>query len=217
LGAGLLFALALWLRPNLAPGAAVLLGGAGLAALWRHEFGRLAGLCAGFLPVFGMALHNWVFGQVFVLPKGKILDTSAKVPGTDGEKMSKSYNNTLEIFEDPQAQRKRIMRIVTDSRPMEQPKEPESDHLFQLFSLVAADAAREEMAALYRRGGFGYGQVKQALADAAEQYFAEARARRAELAAQPQRITEILADGASRARRKAAEVLGRAKKACGLI
>ena len=163
------------------------------------------------------ASFNHHFGPTFVMPKSKILDSSAKVPGTDGETMSKSYNNTLEIFEDPQAQRKRIMRIVTDSRPMEQPKEPESDHLFQLFSLVASDAAREEMAALYRRGGFGYGQVKQALADAAEQYFAEARARRAELAAQPQRITEILADGASRARRKAGEVLARAKKACGLI
>jgi hypothetical protein len=67
LGAGLLFALALWLRPNLAPGAAVLLGGAGLAALWQRQFGRLAGLCLGFLPVFGMALHNWYFGGAFVL------------------------------------------------------------------------------------------------------------------------------------------------------
>jgi hypothetical protein len=67
MGAGLLFALALFLRPNLAPGAAVLLGAAGLAALWQGQFGRLAGLCIGFLPVFGMALHNWVFGGVFVL------------------------------------------------------------------------------------------------------------------------------------------------------
>ena len=100
------------------------------------------------------------------MPKAKILDASAKVPGIDGEKMSKSYNNTLELFEDPKAQRKKIMRIVTDSRPMEEPKDPESDHLFQLYRLVATDSEREAMAALYRRGGFGYGEIKKALAHA---------------------------------------------------
>ena len=83
------------------------------------------------------ASFNHHFGQTFVMPKAKVLEHSAKVPGIDGEKMSKSYNNTLEMFEDPKAQRKKIMRIVTDSRPMEQPKEPDGDHLFQLFSLVA--------------------------------------------------------------------------------
>jgi tryptophanyl-tRNA synthetase len=158
--------------------------------------------------------HN--FGQTFALPKALIIEATAKVPGIDGEKMSKSYNNTLEIFEDPRAQRKKIMRITTDSRPMEQPKEPQSDHLFQLYSLVAGDAERDEMAALYRRGGFGYGEVKKALADAAERYFADARARREELAKHPQRIDEILADGASRARKKAGEVLLRAQRACGI-
>jgi tryptophanyl-tRNA synthetase len=159
---------------------------------------------------------NHLFGETFVLPKYKVLETSAKVPGTDGEKMSKSYNNTIEIFEEPKALKKKIMRITTDSRPMEQPKEPESDHLFQLYSLFAADAQREEMAALYRRGGFGYGQVKTALADVAEHYFAAARAKRAELAAHPSQVQEILADGASRARKKAGEVLARAKRACGI-
>jgi tryptophanyl-tRNA synthetase len=158
--------------------------------------------------------HN--FGQTFVLPKALIIEATAKVPGIDGEKMSKSYNNTLEIFEDPRAQRKKIMRITTDSRPMEQPKAPESDHLFQLFSLVAGEAERDEMAALYRRGGFGYGEVKKALADAAERFFAEARARREELASHPQRIQGILAAGASRARKKAGEVLLRAQRACGV-
>ncbi len=159
---------------------------------------------------------NHHFGQTFVIPKAKILDTSAKVPGTDGEKMSKSYNNTLEIFEDSKSQRKKIMRITTDSRPMEEAKEPEGDHLYQLYSLVATPAEVEAMAALYRRGGFGYGEVKKALADAAERYFADARARREELAANPARVREILADGAVRARRKAGQVLARAKKACGV-
>lgn len=159
---------------------------------------------------------NHMFGETFVLPKYKVLETSAKVPGTDGEKMSKSYNNTIEIFEEPKALRKKIMRITTDSRPMDQPKEPETDHLYQLYSLFASDAQRNEMAALYRRGGFGYGQVKTALADVAENFFAAARAKRAELAADPNRVSEILANGASRARKKAAEVLARAKKACGV-
>jgi tryptophanyl-tRNA synthetase len=159
---------------------------------------------------------NHHFGQTFVLPKAYIIESTAKVPGTDGEKMSKSYNNTLELFEDAKAVRKKIMRMTTDSRPMEQPKDPQTDHLFQLFSLVATDTDREEMAALYRRGGFGYGEVKKALADAADRYFAEARARREDLAAKPDRVREILADGASRARRKAAEVLTRAQKACGV-
>jgi tryptophanyl-tRNA synthetase len=162
------------------------------------------------------ASFNHHFGQTFVMPKAKVLEHTAKVPGIDGEKMSKSYNNTLELFEDAKAQRKKIMRIVTDSRPMEEPKEPESDHLFQLYSLVAGDADREAMAALYRRGGFGYGEVKKALADAAEKFFAEPRARRAELAAHRDRVLAILADGAGRARKKAAEVLARAQKACGV-
>jgi tryptophanyl-tRNA synthetase len=159
---------------------------------------------------------NHLFGETFVLPKYKVLETAAKVPGTDGEKMSKSYNNTIEIFEEPKALRKKIMRITTDSRPMEQPKEPDTDHLYQLYMLFATDAQRDEMAALYRGGGFGYGQVKTALADVAENYFAAARAKRAELAANPQQVSDILADGARRARKKAGEVLARAKKACGV-
>lgn len=163
------------------------------------------------------ASFNHHFGQTFVLPKAKVMPAAARVPGTDGAKMSKSYGNTLEVFEDPKSLRKKIMRIVTDSRPMEEPKEPETDHLFQLYSLFASDEQRESMAALYRRGGFGYGDIKKALADVAVDYFAAARARREELAAQPDRARQILADGAARARAKAAEVLDRARRACGLI
>ena len=159
---------------------------------------------------------NHLFGETFILPKAKLLDTSARVPGTDGEKMSKSYGNTLEVFEDPKVLRKQIMRIVTDSRPMEQPKEPGTDHLYQLYSLFADDAQREAMAAKYRQGGFGYGEVKKALADLAVDYFAAARDRRRELEAHPERVREILGDGAARARKKAAEVLLRAQRACGV-
>jgi len=159
---------------------------------------------------------NHQFGEVFVLPKAKVLDSSARVPGTDGEKMSKSYNNTLAVFEDAKAQKKQIMRIATDSRPMEDPKDPASDVLFLLYSLVAGGAECEEMAAMYRRGGFGYGDVKKKLAEAAEVFFAEARARRTDWEKRPDEVRDILAAGAQKARKKAAEVLARAQNACGL-
>ena len=162
------------------------------------------------------ASFNHHFGETFVMPKAKIIDTSARVPGVDGEKMSKSYGNTLEVFEAPKAARKQIMRIKTDSRPMEDPKDPETDHLFQLYTLFASDAQTEAMAASYRRGGFGYGEVKKALADAAGEYFAESRQRREELEAKPDTVRQILGDGAARARTKAGEVLLRAQENCGI-
>ena len=90
---------------------------------------------------------NFEFGEVFTIPNAKVLADSAKVPGIDGEKMSKGYNNTIEIFEEPASVRKKVMRIVTDSRPMDQPKDPDTDPLYQLYSLFAADAQREAMAA----------------------------------------------------------------------
>ncbi len=96
---------------------------------------------------------NAHYGDVFVMPEGKVVEGAAKVPGLDGEKMSKSYNNTLAIFEDPKSQRKQIMRIATDSRPMDQPKEPNGDTLFDLLKLVAQPSEIEEVAAIYRRGG----------------------------------------------------------------
>ena len=159
---------------------------------------------------------NHQFGEVFVLPKPRVLDASAKVPGTDGEKMSKSYGNAIEVFEDPKKMKKQVMRIATDSRPMEDPKDPETDHLFQLYSLFADEAARDEMAALYRKGGFGYGDVKKALAEVAGEFFAGAQAKRADLAAHPDRVREVLGDGAAAARKQAGAVLLRAQQACGV-
>ena len=159
---------------------------------------------------------NHHFGETFVLPKGKVLDQSARVPGTDGEKMSKSYNNTLAVFDEVKPQRKQIMRIQTDSRPMEEPKEPEGDVLFDLLKLVANEQELTDMADTYRRGGFGYGDVKKLLAEASERYWGPARERRAEWAAKPEEVHEILAAGAARARAQAGEVLRRAQEACGL-
>ncbi|MCA9173664.1 MAG: tryptophan--tRNA ligase [Planctomycetales bacterium] len=162
------------------------------------------------------ASFNHRFGDTFVLPKAKVLEDAARVPGTDGEKMSKSYGNTIEVFEDPAAMRKKVKRIKMDSRPMEEPKAPDSDHLYQLFCLFATPEERDELAALYRRGGFGYGQVKEQLADVADRFLAGPREKRAELEAHPDRVREILAAGAASARAKATEVLRRAQEACGL-
>ncbi|MCA9241727.1 MAG: tryptophan--tRNA ligase, partial [Planctomycetales bacterium] len=104
----------------------------------------------------------------------------------------------------------------TDSRPMDEAKEPEGDVLYDLYKLVANEDAVAEMAALYRRGGFGYGDIKKALADAAENYWGEVRERRASLAASPDTVRDVLAAGAKKAREKASAVLERAQQACGL-
>lgn len=159
---------------------------------------------------------NHLFGETFVLPKAQTLQHTAKVPGTDGQKMSKSYNNTLPLFGDVKAIRKQIMRIVTDSRPMEEPKDPEGDHLFQLYRLFASPDDLAAMDAKYRRGGFGYGEVKKAVAEASEAYFAEARARRSELEQNLDHVRNVLDDGAERARQVASQVLLRAQRSCGV-
>ena len=160
---------------------------------------------------------NHAFGETFRLPEAKVLDAGAKVPGTDGEKMSKSYDNTLPLFGETKKTRKQIMRITTDSRPMEDPKEPDGDHLFQLYSLFADATKRDQMAAMYRRGGFGYGDIKKAIAEESEAYFETARRRRDDLQDNRDHVDAVLRRGAERARGVAAEVLDRAKSNCGLI
>ena len=162
------------------------------------------------------AKFNHQFGETFVMPNAKTLDDSAKVPGTDGEKMSKSYDNTLPLFGEVKKIRKQIMRITTDSRPMEEPKEPDQDHLFMLYRLFASADEIASMAAMYRRGGFGYGEVKKALAEASEAYFQQARDRRSQLEKNMDYVNETLKNGAQRAREVASGVLRRAQVACGL-
>jgi len=159
---------------------------------------------------------NAHFGEVFIMPEAKIVPGAAKVPGTDGEKMSKSYDNTLALFGDPKELRKRIMRISTDSRPMEDAKDPETDHLFQLYRLFASEEQIGEVRAIYWKGGFGYGDIKKRLADAAEIYLEPARKRRLDLENNPARVQEILSRGAAKAREAASNVLQRVQKACGL-
>jgi tryptophanyl-tRNA synthetase len=156
-------------------------------------------------------------GQVFVLPEARIREEVAEVPGLDGQKMSKSYGNTIEIFADEPAARKKIMSLVMDSRSVEEPK-PDADKnlAIRLLKLVApAEAARAYEDRL-RAGGLGYGELKKALFGFYWEYFAEARRRRAELAANVDFVEQVLRDGAARARAVAQGVLRRARQACGL-
>lgn len=159
---------------------------------------------------------NHTFGEVFKLPKAQVMTDAAKVPGTDGQKMSKSYDNTLPLFGDEKQIRKMIMRTVTDSRPMEDSKDPEEDHLFQLYRLVAPASDVQAMAEKYRRGGFGYGEVKKGIAEASEAFFGPARQRRNELEQNLDYVYQVLDEGAEKARAEASRVLLRAQQACGL-
>ena len=159
---------------------------------------------------------NAMYGETLHLPNAHVLDSSAKVPGVDGEKMSKSYNNTIPLFDSPKKLRKRIMGIKTDSKALEDPKDPETCAVFDLFRLFADESQQQELAARYRAGGMGYGDAKQALYDAAMHYFGPSFERRAHLENSPDDVEDILRQGARRARAKAQEVLQRVRSACGL-
>jgi tryptophanyl-tRNA synthetase len=161
---------------------------------------------------------NEQYGETFVLPEPWIREEVAVVPGTDGQKMSKSYGNTIEIFGEEQALRKKIMSIVMDSRTPQEPK-PDADrnHAIQLLKLVApADLARATEDRL-RQGGLGYGDLKKSLFEHYWTFFADARRKRAELTASLDYVHQVLRDGAARARALAATVLGRARRHAGLV
>jgi len=159
---------------------------------------------------------NATFQETLILPEARVLDSSAKVPGLDGEKMSKSYNNTIPIFDTPKRLRKKIMSIRTDSTPVESPKDPDQCSVFQLYCLFADESQQGALAERYRAGGMGYGEAKQALYDAAMEYFQPAFDRRAELEKSPDVVSDVLAEGAAAARQKAEEVVSRVREACGL-
>jgi len=160
---------------------------------------------------------NETYGQTFVIPEPQIRSEVAKVAGTDGEKMSKSYGNTIEIFGDEKTLRKKVMSIKMDSRTPQEPKpDAEQNLALQLLKLVAPlDVATNSQDRL-RAGGLGYGDLKKTLFEHYWNYFAAARARRAELAANPDHVQKVLADGAAKARSLAQKVLRRAKVASGL-
>jgi tryptophanyl-tRNA synthetase len=162
------------------------------------------------------ALNSTYEAELLKLPEPLIRETVETVPGTDGRKMSKSYDNTLPIFIGPDEMRKRIRRIVTDSRRPEDPKDPESDTLFRIYRAVAPPEATEDLRTSYLEGGIGYGQVKDDLADRVEALLGGPRQTFHELMADRAELERVLADGAQRAREIAAGVLWRVRAAIGV-
>jgi len=156
------------------------------------------------------------FGEVFRIPEASIKDDVAVVPGIDGQKMSKSYDNHIELFGSKGATRKRIMRIVTDSTPLEEPKNPERCNVFSLYRLFASEAELDEMSALYTEGGYGYGDAKKALFEKMWMYFEPFRRKREELERVPAHLEGVLQKGAEQARAEARKTLRAARKAVGL-
>jgi len=160
---------------------------------------------------------NQTYGETFVVPEPAIREEVATVPGTDGQKMSKSYGNAIEVFGEEKAMKKQIMSIVMDSRTPQEPK-PDADKniALQLLKLVAPKEVAADFADRLRAGGLGYGDLKKALFEHGWNYFAAARARRAELVANGDYVEQVLRDGANRARAVASQVLARARKVSGL-
>ena len=152
---------------------------------------------------------------MFRLPEAHILEHVAVVPGVDGRKMSKSYGNTLPMFAAEKQLRKAVMAIVTDSTPVEQPKDT-SQALFQLWSLFATKPEREEMFARAKAGGLGYGEVKKDLAERMLRFFAPMRTLREDLARRPDEVEDVLREGARRARELAEPVWAAAREAAGV-
>jgi tryptophanyl-tRNA synthetase len=155
-------------------------------------------------------------GRVLKLPEARIQPQTEVVPGIDGQKMSKSYGNTIDIFGDEKEMRKRVMSIVTDSTPVEAPKSPEKSTIVQLYGLVASKEEVEEMREQFRKGGRGYGDFKKQLFERLWDYFAPMRKRRDEILAEPNYIDDVLEQGARRANTIAAGVMTRVRKAVGL-
>ena len=160
---------------------------------------------------------NHTYGETFVIPESEIRDEVAVIPGLDGQKMSKSYGNTIEIFGEEKALRKKIMGIMMDSRTPAEPK-PDADKnlAVQLLKLFATPEVSADYENRLRVGGLGYGDLKKALFEHYWNHFTAARARRAELAANLDHVEVVLRDGAERARAVAEQVIGRARKASGL-
>ncbi len=159
---------------------------------------------------------NNTYGDILTIPKEHIIESVAVVPGTDGRKMSKSYNNTIEIFEPEKSVKKKIMRIVTDSTPVEEPKDTEKCNVFALLKLVTPQDELQLWQKKYRDGGMGYGEAKKRLAELVTDYFKPYRQKRAELADNLDYVRQILATGAERARAVAEKTLKKVRNAVGL-
>ncbi len=159
---------------------------------------------------------NETYGEIFKLPEPRIQTATEVVPGIDGQKMSKSYGNNIDIFGDEDETRKRAMSIVTDSTPLEAPKDPARSTIFQLYSLFASNNEIADMRERFQRGGTGYGDFKKQLFAKLWEYFAPMRKRREEILADKSYIDNVLDRGAKRANRVANQVMQRVRGAVGL-
>lgn len=160
-------------------------------------------------------IFNHRFGEVLVVPEAKIDENVMTIPGIDGQKMSKSYGNTINIFQSGKILRKNIMQIVTDSTPLEEPKDPENDHVFALYKLLASEEQVAEMRANYLRGHYGYGHAKQALYELIINKYAAEREAFNHYIANPEKLNAKLEAGEEKAREIAVKVLDRVKKTMG--
>jgi tryptophanyl-tRNA synthetase len=159
---------------------------------------------------------NETFGQIFKLPEPRIQPETQVVPGIDGQKMSKSYGNNIDIFGDEKETRKRVMSIVTDSTPVETPKDPSKSTIFHLYSLVGSKNEVAQMREKFLKGGTGYGDFKKQLFEKLWEYFVPMRTRREEILADKSYIDNVLARGAERANEIADQVMKRVRSAIGL-
>lgn len=163
------------------------------------------------------AAFNAAYGHGFRIPEAVIDDAVATIPGVDGRKMSKSYDNVIPIFGVKDEVRRAVMSIVTDSRRPEEPKDPESCNAFGIARQLLSEGAVSELATRYLEGGVGYREVKELIIEAHEQRFGSARERYEDLVGDPSIVREILAEGADRAREHALHRLRAARKAVGII
>jgi tryptophanyl-tRNA synthetase len=159
---------------------------------------------------------NNLYGEIFVVPEPKIRKEKAKVPGVDGQKMSKSYGNIIEIFGTEKQTKKKIMSIVTDSTPVEDPKNPEESIIIDLFKLVSSDKDIDAMRSDFKSGGFGYGDFKKRLFSEFWDYFQPMREKRDQLSKDLDFVDEVLKKGAEKARSAASSTLIKARQACGI-
>ena len=165
-----------------------------------------------------MALRlNQVFGETLVVPEEFILPEVAVVPGLDGQKMSKSYGNTIEIFLDYKTLKQKVMSIVTDSVPLEAPKDPDQNNVYALYKLFASPAEQQTMREKFLAGGYGYGSAKKELLEKIHDYFQPAQQQRERLMKEKGYVEEVLKAGAEKARQKAQEVMNRVRANCGLL